>query len=150
MRYLLFLIFLLSPSFVFAQVCPTGFGEAFYCKGVAIQNAWLSSPSPNRFYTWGSCPFAEVKTLCYSDNYQCPLPTSKQFNPDGTHYCDCPDGESVKNVDGVQKCVADEPPPTCPDGASPVYDPSTNQMVCPTTENGSSSSTSSFCLVPGS
>uniref|UniRef100_UPI00193108D9 hypothetical protein n=1 Tax=Cellvibrio sp. OA-2007 TaxID=529823 RepID=UPI00193108D9 len=70
--------------------------------------------------------------------------------------CTCPSPYVLTSVDTplgpVTECAlegSDNGGGDCPDGQSKVYDPSTGQMVCPTSEGGSSSSTSSFCLVPG-
>lgn len=164
MRYLIFFSLLFFSSFSFAQIsCTVDAGGANDCGFSGGNPSKISNGSAvcaankNYFVSAGSCPAGSAN------------PTGSVYKCWGS--CSCPPGQRVNTVINggltVTSCVPDEPTPQncangspppaghtcdeCPDGNAKVFDPSTGQMVCPGSGDGSSSAAASSqsCVVPG-
>lgn len=169
MRYLLLLsIFISTLSFAQPMSYPSCVGTQGYertsCAELTCSNGnecVAVRPTYNNLGTIyqcrSQCTCKDGKQLI-NNVCQCPSGTSWHAYQAGGGTCmpdSCPDGQIPNTINttsggNVTTCIDDPetstPPEDCPGGE--VYDPITDSNVCPGSE-GSSSSSSNSCVVPG-
>jgi hypothetical protein len=144
MRYLFFIFVVIFSSQAFSQGHPS-------CPTIIFKGCYYSNHVASNY---SGC-LAQQGTLSQGGN-------CSHIAPDAVYLqcgksCSCPEGQklnTVRNANGqyITSCIPDEPdvPPEdeCPEGDK-VYDPVSGTLVCPGSGDGSSSSASSRCVVPG-